>query len=70
MTIGDKMKQLRQSIGWSQQRFADELGEYPAQQISRWEVGDARPGYYALVKLHRIYKTQVPNYKAEDLLEL
>ena len=51
--INFEIKQARQKLGMSQQKFATKLG-VGMMTVSRWERGIAKPSPLALEKLHKI----------------
>jgi len=48
-----EIKQVRQKLGMSQQKFATKLG-VGMMTVSRWERGIAKPSPLALEKLHKL----------------
>lgn len=54
MELGKKFKQLRLSIGLTQQQLADELG-IGRVNYTRYENGTVRPDYETIIKLADYY---------------
>ena len=52
--IGDKIKQLRTSAGFSQKDLAEKLFVTP-QAVSRWENGDVEPSISTLKNMSEIF---------------
>jgi len=52
-TIGDRIKQARESAGLTQQQLADAIGipSYGRQRVNHWESGARAPGRAYLVKI-------------------
>ncbi len=62
MTPHDEIRTARESIGWSQQALADQLGT-TATQVSKWERGRSRmrPVLWAwLQRLARFHEANPP----------
>lgn len=52
VTIGKKIREIREQAGLSQQQLSERLGMQKGQaEISRWERGERRPGYEALADI-------------------
>jgi putative transcriptional regulator len=60
-----EIKQMRQKLGLSQQKFATELGVGIA-SVFRWESGRSEPSPLALEKLRELYRKIV---KMNSLVE-
>jgi transcriptional regulator with XRE-family HTH domain len=54
-TIGERIRQLRERDGLSQEQLAKKLGE-AANTISRWETATYKPSLADLEKLSRVFK--------------
>lgn len=54
MTTGEKIQNLRQQKGWSQERLGQELN-LSRQSISKWESGTANPTVENLKELAKIF---------------
>ena len=62
MTIGDRIKRLRQEKGWSQAQLANKLNTHP-KQVSKYERGINLPSTEVLVRM-----TQIFNVSADFLI--
>lgn len=62
MTIGDRIKRLRQEKGWSQAQLASKLNTHP-KQVSKYERGINLPSTEVLVRM-----TQIFNVSADYLI--
>jgi transcriptional regulator with XRE-family HTH domain len=62
MTIGDRIKRLRQEKGWSQAQLAKKLKTHP-KQVSKYERGINLPSTEVLVRM-----TQIFNVSADFLI--
>lgn len=63
--FGDKLRELRNSKGYTQQQVADMLGLKNKSTLGSWEVGKSEPDGYTLLKLCSIYEVE-DIYKAFD----
>ena len=54
MTIGEKIKELRKSVGWSQPKLAKHLG-VTFSAVSNWETGGKSPGYKICIEMELIF---------------
>jgi len=58
MTIGEKIRRLREKKGISQQTLAELLGT-TQQSIAYWETGKRKPRYEKLKKLAEIFSVPI-----------
>lgn len=63
MTIGEKIRELREARGFTQKQLAQKLGESRGTLVSNWEVGASRPDCDRIVQLCHIL-----NVTADELL--
>ena len=53
-TLGENIKELRISNGFSQKKFAMLLNT-PQQRISEWECNKIEPSFYNVIKILKIF---------------
>lgn len=53
--LGAKLRELRNSKGFTQQQVADSLGLKNKSTLGSWEVGKSEPDAYTFLKLCRLY---------------
>jgi transcriptional regulator with XRE-family HTH domain len=73
MTFQDKLKKMRQSRGWSQNRVAIAILDYPEVQVSKskisdWEIGKFLPNLREIAVLSRVFGV-APQYWIVDEME-
>jgi transcriptional regulator with XRE-family HTH domain len=73
MTFPEKLKKMRQSRGWSQNRVAIAILDHPEVQVSKskvsdWEVGKYLPNLKEIAVLSRIFEV-APQYWVLDEME-
>lgn len=56
--FGQKLRELRNSKGLTQQQVADELRLKNKSTLGSWEVGKSEPDAYTFLKLCRIYEVE------------
>lgn len=54
MVLGQRIKEEREKLGWTQDRLAEEL-HVSRQAISKWEVGSAYPDIERLIQLSDLF---------------
>ena len=57
-TFGDNLRDLRKSRGFSQDRFAREIGSNQV-NVSAWELGTRRPGLETIKHIAETFKVPV-----------
>ena len=68
MTVGQRIKQLRQKRYWSKNRLAREMDITYSHNISVWENDQAEPRLYAFFKLCRALNISMDEFmKGVDL---
>jgi SOS-response transcriptional repressor LexA/DNA-binding XRE family transcriptional regulator len=65
MTIGEKIREIREARGLTQKQLAQKLGESRGTLVSNWEVGISRPDCDRIVQLCNIF-----NVTADELLSV
>lgn len=65
MTIGEKIRELREARGLTQKQLSQKLGESRGTLVSNWEVGISRPDCDRIVQLCNIF-----NVTADELLSV
>ncbi len=63
MTIGEKIRELREAKGLTQKQLGQKLGEAKGTIVSNWEIGASRPDCERIVQLCSIF-----NVSADELL--
>jgi transcriptional regulator with XRE-family HTH domain len=66
MTLGDRLKELREHQGWTQQQAADHIG-VSSQVISNYERDYREPSKDILVRIANVYKTTVDELLGRSL---
>ena len=66
MTTGEKIQNLRQKKGWSQERLGQELN-LSRQSISKWESGTATPTVDNLKELAKIFDVSVDSLLGNEI---
>lgn len=66
MTTGEKIQNLRQQKGWSQERLGQELN-LSRQSISKWESGTANPTVENLKELAKIFDVSVDSLLGNEI---
>ena len=66
MTTGEKIQNLRQKKGWSQERLGQELN-LSRQSISKWESGTATPTVDNLKELAKIFDVSVDSLLENEI---
>ena len=76
MTIGEKIREIREARGLTQKQLAQKLGESRGTLVSNWEVGISRPDCDRIVQLCNIFnvtsdellgvKSDMPNFTSEE----
>ena len=66
MTTGEKIQNLRQQKGWSQERLGQELN-LSRQSISKWESGAANPTVENLKELAKIFDVSVDSLLGNEM---
>ena len=54
MTIGEKIKELREAKGWSKRKLAEEISNN-YNIVRNWEVGRNEPTIYYCIKLADVF---------------
>lgn len=54
-SFGDRLRQVREARGWSQEKLGFECCEVTKATISKWELGRAEPGLGHLSRLRQIF---------------
>lgn len=67
MTTGEKIQNLRQQKGWSQERLGQELN-LSRQSISKWESGTATPTVENLKELAKIFDVSVDSLLGNETI--
>ena len=67
MTTGEKIQNLRQQKGWSQERLGQELN-LSRQSISKWESGTATPTVENLIELAKIFDISVDSLLGNETI--
>lgn len=67
MTTGEKIQNLRQQKGWSQERLGQELN-LSRQSISKWESGTANPTVENLKELAKIFDVSVDSLLGNEII--
>lgn len=65
MPLGDRIKQLRKEVSWSQDELAKQISA-DARQISRYENGKITPSADALIKLAEVFNVSIDYLLRED----
>lgn len=63
MTIGEKIRELREAKGLTQKQLGQKLGESKGTIVSNWEIGASRPDCERIIQLCSIF-----NISADELL--
>ena len=63
MTIGEKIRELREAKGLTQKQLGQKLGEAKGTIVSNWEIGASRPDCERIIQLCSIF-----NISADELL--
>lgn len=63
MTIGEKIRELRETKGLTQKQLGQKLGEAKGTIVSNWEIGASRPDCERIIQLCSIF-----NISADELL--
>lgn len=66
MSLGNKIKQLRQEKGWSQDELAFHAG-IDGRQISRYENNKVTPSVDVVIKLARAFDVSVDHLLIDDV---
>lgn len=53
--LGGKLRELRDSKGFTQQQVADELGLKNKSTLGSWEIGKSEPDAFTFLKLCKLY---------------
>ena len=53
--LGGKLRELRDSKGFTQQQVADELGLKNKSTLGSWEIGKSEPDAVTVLKLCKLY---------------
>lgn len=67
MTLGEKLKELREKRGWTQQQAADHI-EVSSQVISNYERDYREPSKDILVRIANVYNTTVDELLGRSLI--
>lgn len=64
--VGGRIKEIRKRFGWSQGRFAEELGlsRNSASQVSAWERGQTMPAYESLERIVELADVDMSVFEA------
>lgn len=68
MRFGQKLAKLRNSMGWSQERLHEILGDISKSKISDWEVGRFQPNRIEVARLADLFGVDV-EYLVRDEVE-
>ena len=58
--LGGKLRELRDSKGFTQQQVADELGLKNKSTLGSWEIGKSEPDAFTFLKLCKLYGVDTP----------
>jgi transcriptional regulator with XRE-family HTH domain len=66
MPLGERIKELRKEVGWSQGELADKVGT-DARQISRYENGRITPSLDVLARIAEALNISIDHLVFEDI---
>ena len=68
MTVGEKIRRLRESLGLTQAEFAKAIGDFSKQTISRWEKPNSSVPYSAQKKILQAFNLSTFQLLDDDLI--
>lgn len=69
MTVGEKIRRLRESLGLTQAEFAKAIGDFSKQTISRWEKPNSSVPYSAQKKILQAFNLSTFQLLDDDLID-
>lgn len=69
MTINQKIKRLRESLGLTQSEFAEKIGEVSGKTISRWEKPDGSVPYSAQKKILKAFNLSTFQLLDDEIID-
>ncbi len=70
MTIGQKIRKLRQEKGMTQKQLGEKLGQLSQQQIGQWETGKANPKIETLKKIAAALEINISEFLDDDYFDI